>query len=75
MDNTNLVRTLQEFLETHAVWMGWTDGLPAIKENNCEVRPLGCMGVEGIKCNQQNHSPDLEYQGDCNTTVNDLADE
>ena len=36
MDNANLVRTLHEFLETHAVWMGWTDGLPAIKETTAK---------------------------------------
>ena len=33
------------------------------------------MGVEGIKRDQQRHSPDLEYQDGCNATVNDLADE
>ena len=33
------------------------------------------MGVEGIKRNQQRHNPNLEYQGDCNATVNDFADE
>jgi hypothetical protein len=36
--NANLVRTLQEFLETHwhAVWMGWTLGPPAIKETTAK---------------------------------------